>query len=84
MDSFFWDKAKTTIQYGWPVIIICIIFAYINYRICKSKNYPKHKVTGWMIAGFLWPLISTIILMVITEWFYRINNLDWYLNKSKK
>ena len=84
MDSFFWDKAKTTIQYAWPVIIISIIFAYINYRICKSKNYPKHKVTGWMIAGFLWPLISTIILMVITEWFYRINNLDWYLNKSKK
>lgn len=84
MDSLFWAKVKTTIQYGWPVIIICIIFAYINYRICKSKNYPKHKVTGWMIAGFLWPLISTIILMVITEWFYRINNLDWYLNKSKK
>ena len=84
MDSFFFFILKTTIQYGWPVIIICIIFAYINYRICKSKNYPKHKVTGWMIAGFLWPLISTIILMVITEWFYRINNLDWYLNKSKK
>ena len=34
MDSFFWAKVKTTIQYGWPVIIICIIFAYINYRIC--------------------------------------------------
>ena len=84
MDSFFWDKAKTTIQYAWPVIIICIIFAYVNYRICKSRIYPPHKVTGWMIAGFLCPLLSTIILIVTAVWHSRIYNLDWYLDKSKK
>ena len=84
MDSFFWAKVKTTIQYGWPVIIICIIFAYVNYRICKSKIYPPHKVTRWTIAGFLWPLLSTIILIVTAVWHSRINNLDWYLDKSKK
>lgn len=76
MDSLFWAKVKTTIQYGWPVIIICIIFAYVNYRICKSKIYPPHKVTGWMIAGFLCPLLSTIILIVTTWWIYRKNL--WY------
>ena len=84
MDSFFWAKAKTTIQYAWPVIIICIIFAYVNYRICKSKIYPPHKVTGWMIAGFLCPLLSTIILIVTAELRYRIHNLNWYLCKLKK
>ena len=76
MDSFFWDKAKTTIQYAWPVIIVGIIFAYVNYRICKSKIYPPYKVNRWMIAGFLWPLLSTIILIVTTWWIYRKNL--WY------
>lgn len=83
MDDFFWAKVMTTIQYGWPAIIISILFAYINYKICKNRNYPTHKITRWTIAGFFFTSISTIILILFSELIDRPNKVGLYWDKSE-
>ncbi len=43
--------------------IIGCIFAIVNYNMCIRKNFSKLTTIIWSISGFIFPMLSTFILM---------------------